>query len=237
MSAERPAWTTAYLAALQLTQSPGQAALLAGVSRNYATRYIAENPDFSLEVDEVRRLAESDFWIAPFLERLAATGLVAQSAREAGVSWHTVLKRRRRDPEFDELYEEAKALAADGLEGVARRRATVGEDEPVVFQGVLAQRRVIRVDADGIPLPDPSDPNRPWLVPEFDAKGQPVPLTIKVADNKLLARLLEGHKPELYHRPQKHEVTGAEGGPVQAQVMIVTGVPQPAAAAGFEDIA
>jgi hypothetical protein len=51
-----------------------------------------------------------------FLAYLEAKGTYYKAARAAGVSDDTVLRERRRDPEFDRRVDEARQLHADQLE-------------------------------------------------------------------------------------------------------------------------
>ena len=80
----------------------------------------------------------------------------------------------------------------------------VGFEEPVVDKGRLAYRYERYVDSDG------SEHYRPVL----DANGQPVPLTIKKHSDALLSLFLKGRRKKVY--ADRTEVTGADGGPVQA---------------------
>lgn len=70
-----------------------------------------------------------------FLEKLAETGNVSQSAREAGIARPTVYEHKHDDPDFAAAWEDALEEAADGLRKEARRRAVTGWLEPVFYQG------------------------------------------------------------------------------------------------------
>lgn len=70
-----------------------------------------------------------------FLEHLAATGNVTESAEVSGYtrrSWYTL---KDNDPEFSAAWDEALKQATDALIIEGRRRALVGVDEPVFYQG------------------------------------------------------------------------------------------------------
>jgi hypothetical protein len=57
-----------------------------------------------------------DGWRGLFLAYLEARGTYFKAAKAAGVSDDTVLRERRRDPEFDRRVDEARQLHADQLE-------------------------------------------------------------------------------------------------------------------------
>lgn len=75
-------------------------------------------------------------WIGGFLAVLRDTGNVRAAAQAAQVDRSTPYKLRGADPAFAASWEEAMDDAADVLEAEARRRATIGVDEPVFYQGV-----------------------------------------------------------------------------------------------------
>lgn len=71
-----------------------------------------------------------------FLEALARTGRVMDSALAAGYTDTTYLqKMRREDEEFAEQWADALESAADVLEDEAVRRAVSGVEEPVFYKG------------------------------------------------------------------------------------------------------
>jgi hypothetical protein len=92
----------------------------------------------------------------------------------------------------------------DRAEQEAFKRAVVGFEEPVIDKGRLAYRYE-RVEAE-----DGSETYRPVL----DEHGQPVPLTVRKHSDTLLALFLKGRRKKVY--ADRTEVTGADGGPVQA---------------------
>ena len=69
-----------------------------------------------------------------FLKALAETGSVATSAALAGTSRTRVYELRKADQEFAGAWEDAEEIAADRLEGEARRRAVEGVEEPLAAQ-------------------------------------------------------------------------------------------------------
>ena len=129
---------------------------------------------------------------AQFLELLAETGAVYASADKVGLDPSWLYKLRKTDPEVGEAWDLAVRKSVERLELEAYRRAVVGVDEPVIYQGALtyvAQRdasgAIIR-DADGVPLP------------QLDGFGNPKPVAIKKYSDGLLTLLLKGKAPNVY---------------------------------------
>jgi hypothetical protein len=75
-------------------------------------------------------------WQDGFLAVLRDTGNVRAATQAAGIDRSTPYKRRREDESFAEAWSEAIADAGDVLEAEARRRAVMGVEEPVFYQGV-----------------------------------------------------------------------------------------------------
>lgn len=76
-------------------------------------------------------------WIPAFLEAYRQTGIIAASARAAGIGRVTVHRYLERHPE-DRLHEEmrqAKTEAKEAMELVAMHRAKVGVSKPVFYKG------------------------------------------------------------------------------------------------------
>jgi len=111
-----------------------------------------------------------------FLKALAETGSVATSAALAGTSRTRVYELRKADQEFAGAWEDAEEIAADRLEGEARRRAVEGVEEPLVSAGKLVR----------------------------DENGQPITVT-RYSDNLLLA-LLKAHRPPRRERPMRFQL-------------------------------
>lgn len=81
-----------------------------------------------------------DGWRALFLAYLEQNGTYYKAAHAAGVSDDTVLRERRRDPEFDRRVDEARQLHADQLEeGMIKQAETHGN--PV---GYIVRLKAIR---------------------------------------------------------------------------------------------
>ena len=73
-------------------------------------------------------------WQQTFLDALADSGHVSDSALIAGVDRSTAYKYYRTDPDFAALWEQAIKASNVVLEDEARRRAVTGVDEPVFQQ-------------------------------------------------------------------------------------------------------
>ena len=72
-----------------------------------------------------------------FLEHLGKTAHVGDSCKFAKVSPSTVYKWRDENETFKELWAEAVEQGTDRLEDEAILRATVGVDEPIIYQGEI----------------------------------------------------------------------------------------------------
>lgn len=74
-------------------------------------------------------------WHRPFLEALRRTCNVRVAAQLAGVHKATAYRHRERFPRFAERWDLAVDDAVDTLELEARRRALMGTDKPIFYQG------------------------------------------------------------------------------------------------------
>lgn len=86
-------------------------------------------------------------WTDAFLAALAECGILSQAAEAAGVDRVTVWRRRQDDAEFARACDEAIDMAADKLEGEARRRALEGVEEPVYQGGQLIGTKTVYSDS------------------------------------------------------------------------------------------
>ncbi len=75
------------------------------------------------------RTIRADRARATFLETLAETCNVSESARRAGIGRRTAYDWKAADPAFSVLWDDAEEVAADRLEMVAWTRATTGESD------------------------------------------------------------------------------------------------------------
>jgi hypothetical protein len=143
-------------------------------------------------------------WKPVYLEALRNIPVIKHACEAAGVDRVTAWRTREADAAFAEAEREAMEEGIDRAEQEAFKRAVVGFEEPVIDKGRLAYRYE-RVEAE-----DGSETYRPVL----DEHGQPVPLTVRKHSDTLLALFLKGRRKKVY--ADRTEVTGADGGPVQA---------------------
>lgn len=79
-----------------------------------------------------------------FLGAFAVTGTIAGACRTTGIDRQTVHNWKRKDPAFVEAFEEAKEVAIEHLENVARERAVAGSDVLLIFLLKAARPEVYR---------------------------------------------------------------------------------------------
>jgi hypothetical protein len=70
-----------------------------------------------------------------FLERYAETGFIQLPSRHASVSRATHLNWHKMDKQFAAAWEDANAIAVEGIDHEARQRAVEGTLEPVYYGG------------------------------------------------------------------------------------------------------
>lgn len=84
---------------------------------------------------KIRKL--SDFEASLYLKVYAKTGNHVLAGEVTGIKKNRVMDRARRDPWFNEQLNEARQLSVERLEGEAYRRAVIGVDEPLYYQGEI----------------------------------------------------------------------------------------------------
>jgi hypothetical protein len=82
--------------------------------------------------------------IETFLTTLADTGLHQHSCDVAVIGYNTILRLRKEDEDFKEMYEEAMTHYRESLHREAERRAKYGWDEPVFSQRLGTQIGTVR---------------------------------------------------------------------------------------------
>ena len=130
-------------------------------------------------------------WQEPFLEVFRHTGVIATSARAVRVDVATVKRERQRDEAFALAFREAEEEAADNLERIAHERATIGQ----AYQETTRTTRTLR-----------------------DGKVETIEVVKEgrhLSDTVLMFRL-KALRPEKYRDNARLELTGANGGPIQA---------------------
>jgi len=146
------------------------------------------------------------------------------AARAANISTSTAYNHRRDDADFAEAWRLALEDSADELERVARARATVGWEEPVVYQGTLTP--VWEYGPDGQPVQEcyteryvdkdgETQERDAWRnVQARNPDGSLKWLTVTKHDNSLLQFLLKGRRKEVFGT-DRTEITGRDGAPLQ----------------------
>jgi hypothetical protein len=143
-------------------------------------------------------------WKPVYLEALRNVPVIKHACEAAGIDRTTAWRTREADEAFAKAEQEAMEEGIDRAEQEAFRRAVVGFEEPVIDKGRLAYRYERFVDEEG------GEHYRILL----DQHGQPVPLTTRKHSDALLSLFLKGRRKKVY--ADRTELTGAEGGPVQA---------------------
>lgn len=141
-------------------------------------------------------------WKPAFLAALRDMPVVRHACEAVDIHRTTAWRAREADEEFATAWDDAMEDGMDKAEQAAFSRAVDGWHEPVIDKGRLAYAYERIVDDDG------KESYRPIL----DAKGQPVPLTIRKHSDQLLQFVLKGRRRNVFG--DKTELTGANGGPV-----------------------
>lgn len=145
-------------------------------------------------------------WKPIFLQALALVPVVAHACKAAGIDRTTAYSARDHNEDFAKAWDDAMENGVDEAEAEAFRRAVQGFEEPVVYQGAVSYH--VQRDAQGNPVMGAD--GRPVLL--VDAKGNPVPITVRRHSDALLTVILKGRRKRIY--AERTELTGAEGGPV-----------------------
>lgn len=143
-------------------------------------------------------------WKAPFLAALRQVPVLVHACEAVGINRSTAYRARQADDEFATAWDDAIEDGVDNAEREAFRRGVVGFEEPVIHKGSLAyvyERYV-----------DPSD-NEERFRRVLDAKGQPIPLTVRKHSDLILSLILKGRRKKVY--ADRTELTGPEGGVLQ----------------------
>lgn len=154
-----------------------------------------------------------------FLSELAVDGNVTRSAKIAGIERGCVYDKREREPEFAKRWADAIDAFADTLEKEAFRRAVLGVEKPIAYQGQFTY--VMERDKNGKVLYDLTDEGEtdkdgnPKLTrtPRYklDENGQPQVVAIREFSDSLLTILLKAKRPKEYRDNAKIELGNAPG--------------------------
>lgn len=120
---------------------------------------------------------------ACFLRAYSIRGIVKDGCHAARVSRETVGYWREHDERFRKLCAAAEDEARDNIEAEAHRRAVVGFEEPVIYQGL------------------------PTMVTDPET-GKERMLTVRKYSDQLMAIMLKGARPEKYRENHKVQVEG-----------------------------
>jgi hypothetical protein len=132
-----------------------------------------------------------------FLASYARCGNISQAAKAAKVGRRDHYDWLNANSLYAAAFADAREDAIEALEREARRRAYLGREEPVIYQGELQFKR----DKNG--------------------KRTNIPLTIPKVSDILLMFLLKSMRPNVYRDNAQLQVTGANGGPVSIEVTFV----------------
>lgn len=151
-------------------------------------------------------------WKPIFLQALCAVPVVSHACKAAGIDRTTAYAARETDKAFGEAWDTAMEHGVDEAEAEAFRRAVLGYEEPVVYQGHIAPLMApVFCDLSGMPVIDELTGTQKWA-PVLDENGRPVPLTVRRHSDALLTTILKGRRKKVY--AERTELTGADGGPV-----------------------
>jgi hypothetical protein len=98
-------------------------------------------------VDTVRKFTFDDMLKNTFLETVRRTGLVAKAAKLIGTTMRRVRTECEADKDFGEEFKEALLIYAESIQEELHRRAVVGVQEDVYFQGVVCGQKTNYSDA------------------------------------------------------------------------------------------
>jgi len=121
-----------------------------------------------------------------------ACGNVSRACEACNISRRTVYQWIADDAEFREVFELAVERGIDGAEDEAHRRAVLGYEEPIVYQGKI----------------------------QYTGRGaNRKPATVRRFSDYLLARYMAAKRASW--RVGRTEITGADGDPLQNNAVIV----------------
>lgn len=142
-------------------------------------------------------------WKVKALEALRTGATIAEAAQAANVARVTLYRAPESDPEFKVAMQEAIEEGTDVIEAAATRRAVVGVEEPVIYQG---QMTFVGIDANG----DACDPQSKIAV-------RNIPLTVRKPSDVLAIFLLKGRRPEKFRDNAVVTHQGPNGGPMEVK--------------------
>lgn len=155
-----------------------------------------------------------------FIEELSQCGSVSTASLLAGYKYtSSVYAMRRTDEDFAQAWQDALDVYADVLEKEAFRRAVVGIEKPLAYQGqftyVMARGANGKVIYDMVDEGEVDKDGGPKLTrtPRYklDENGQPVVVAIREYSDSILLAMLKAKKPQEYRDNTKIELANAPG--------------------------
>lgn len=165
-----------------------------------------------------------------FLDALSAGATIGEAATEAGVDRTTVYHWKERDAEFAKAWDDSLEEGTERLEREALRRAMVGIEEPVIYQGQLTP--VWETNPDGTPrlveVEEIGDSGVPVKVRKpvqaRNPDGSPKYLTVNRPSDTLMIFLLKARRPNTYRERGAVELSAPGGKPLAPVVAAAGGV-------------
>lgn len=169
-------------------------------------------------------------WKPAFLASLREVPVVSRACEAVGIERSTAYRARESDEQLAKDWDDAMETGIDRAEQEAFRRAVVGFEEPLTYQGQVTwliehyDRATGEVVGDDIAQDNSSkllskdqnvrDTARDigWRY-RLDAAGQRIPVTVRKHSDALLSLFLKGRRKKIY--AERTEITGADGGPVR----------------------
>ncbi|MGC4396004.1 hypothetical protein [Hydrogenophaga sp. T2] len=159
-----------------------------------------------------------------FLSALSDGATIGEAAHEAGVDRTTVYHWKERDADFARAWDEALEEGTERLEREAVRRAMVGVEEPVIYQGQLTP--VWETNPDGTPklveVEEVGDSGAPVKVRKpvqaRNPDGSLKYLTVNRPSDTLMIFLLKARRPNTYRERGSLQLTGAGDKPLAPAV-------------------
>lgn len=142
-------------------------------------------------------------WTQRFLDELRTTRMVTAACHSAGVGRSTVYERRGSDPAFAERWAEIDLEITDALEREAFRRAAIGTERGVYYQGeevarerefsdtlliFLLKARKPKTYRENVRLEHTGEDGGPVVI---DVLGGKDPAAVSPATRRAIARELE----------------------------------------------
>lgn len=139
---------------------------------------VVEHSWYELEQLHSTSIEETTFKkMAMFLDFVASTGVISNSAGQAGLDRPSLYDYRHKFPPFKRAWERALRMSADTLEDEATRRAVQGVNEPIIYKG----RQQYEINQDGTFV--------------LDEEGSRIPLCVNRKSDLLIMFLLKGRRP------------------------------------------